>query len=105
MANWTTEDHWDILPNLNVQGHIKDGVLQWYELFPASGYVLHIPSMDSDVYDEWGMPTGEKQPYYSWGGATEFKTYDFAANPLNYHADLYEEGMIVYNTPTNQETI
>ena len=95
MATWTYQDNWDLLPNINVRGAYADGVLMKYNLYPASGYVLHIPSLDEPVLDDWGEPTGEIRPYYTWGGAMEFLNYDFEANPKGYVAVLYEEGMTV----------
>lgn len=95
MANWTHQDNWDILPNINVREIYADGVLKRYDLYPASGYVLHAPHLDEPAVDEWGQPTGEMKPYYTWGGATEFLNYDFTTNPKGWNAVPYEEGMEV----------
>ncbi len=35
-------------------------------------------------------------PYCSYGGAVEMPDYDWKTNPGNYHAELYEEGLIVF---------
>ena len=104
MATWTYSDNWGILPNLNVRSCFRDGILTMYEMYPADGYVLHVPSGDEYALDDEGNPTDEIIPYYTGGGATEFPNYDWEANPENYHADLYEEGMIVFGG-SNHETI
>jgi hypothetical protein len=96
MANWTAQDNFGLLPNIIVRTKFKNGVPQWYELYPFSGYVLHIPSGDVAIYDFSGEIIIGTQPYYTYGGATIHLNYDFFANPNNYHADLYEEGMIVF---------
>ncbi len=91
MENWTAQDNWDLLPNINVQTKFKDGVAQWFELYPAEGYVLHIPNGDEPIYDFSGDNIIGTQPYYTYGGATVLLNYDFTTNPNNYHADLCEE--------------
>lgn len=101
---WTYEDNWSILPNLNVKSCFKDGVLKHYRLYPAEGYVLHVPSGDTPIFDDEGNQIGT-QPYYTYGGATVLPSYDFATNPNNYHADLYEEGMEVFGTAPDHEVM
>lgn len=105
MATWSYQDNWDLLPNINVKHWYRDGVLIQYELYPASGYVLHVPNLDEIVYDDDGNPTDEVIPYYTYGGGTELPDYDFATNPENYHADLYEEGMIVFGGGTGKPEV
>lgn len=98
-----TEDNWNILPNLNVQTvYNNNNEILVYRLYPANGYVLHIPDGDEPIYDEQGNKIGT-QPYYTYGGASVERTYDFATNPRNYHADLYEEGMTVYGGGTKPD--
>ena len=104
MDIWTFQDDWNKLPNINVKHYYLDGVLIMFELYPEEGYVLHVPSGDEHALDDEGNPTDEIIPYYTGGGATEFPNYDWEANPENYHADLYEEGMIVFGG-SNHETI
>ena len=99
MEIWTAQDNFELLPNIIVRTKFKDGVPQWLELYPNNGYVLHIPSGDVKIYDEFENQIGI-QPYYTYGGATVRLDYDFATNPNNYHADLYEEGMVVYGSKT-----
>lgn len=101
---WTYEDNWNLLNNINVKHCYRDGVLRMFRMYPADGYVLHIPSGDEILYDEEGNAIGVR-PYYTYGGATAMLNYDFAANPENYHADLYEEGMEVFGTKPNQEVM
>lgn len=104
---WTHTDDYNVLPNLIVRSKFLDGVLKRYELYPCEGYVLHIPSNDEYernndgnlVLDENGNPIVTR-PYYSLGGATVRLNYDFTTNPNNYHADLHEEGMIVFGGVT-----
>ena len=101
---WTYTDNPNLLPNLIIRSKFKDNVLVFYEIYPANGYVLRIPN--SDVYheDENGnliLVT----PYRTWGGATEFANYDWATNPENYYAELYDESMEVFNKPDKEETI
>ena len=42
-------------------------------------------------------------PYRSWGGAVIVPTYDWATNPENYYAELYEEGMTIFGNPSDVE--
>lgn len=102
MAEWTYQDDWDKLPNINVKHCYRDGVLVHYALYPAEGYVLHVPSGDDFAYDDEGNLTDELIPYYTYGGATVLPGYNFTSNPRNYHADLYEEGMIVFGGVTDE---
>lgn len=105
MAVWTYQDNWDILPNINVRGAYADGVLMTYNLYPAEGYVLHAPHLDEPELDEWGEPTGEIRPYYTWGGATERLNYDFTTNPKGWNAVPYQEGMEVNGGGNNDHEI
>lgn len=100
---WTYEDNWDLLPNINVRHCYKDGILKMFTLYPAEGYVLHIPSGDEIVIDENGNEV--LRPYYTYGGATCRLNYNFATNPNNYHADLYEEGMVVFGDKPEHEVM
>lgn len=100
---WTYTDDSTLLPNLIIRSQLKDGVLQFYQIYPVEGYVLRIPIADQYLMDEDGNyildENGERileTPYRSYGGATEMPDYDWAANPENYYAELYEEGMIVF---------
>ena len=101
---WTYLDNWTLLPNINVKHCYKDGVLKMLQRYPADGYVLHIPSGDTPIYDEEGNEIGI-QPYYTYGGATCRLNYDFTTNPNNYHADLYEEGMEVFGGGNNDHEV
>jgi hypothetical protein len=104
MAEWTrSEPNYDLIPNLYVQEVLKDGVFQHYVIYPCSGYVLHVPSGDIFLYDDEGNIVLDEEgnavveiPCYTWGGATEFAGYDWAANPHGYEAVLYEEGMTIF---------
>lgn len=100
---WTYTDNYDLVPNLYVRSHFDDdGVLSHYQIYPCTGYVLYSPALDrpksdengDDVLDENGNIVYE--PYYSWGGATELKTYDWTTNPKQWQAVLYQEGMDVH---------
>lgn len=87
---WTYTDNLTLLPNLIIRSQFKDGVLKFYQMYPVEGYVLRIPTMDEN---------GERiltMPYRSYGGAVEMPDYDWKTNSENYHAELYEEGMIVF---------
>ena len=84
-----TADNWNILPNLNVKHCFNDdGTLSHYTIYPAKNYVLHISSLDEPVIDDMGNETGEIKPYYTDGGATALKTYDFKTNPKGFEAIL-----------------
>lgn len=106
MSEWTKSDPiYNLIPNLYVQEVRENGTFVYYEIFPCSGYVLHIPSGDMPLCDEEGNIVLDEEgnaiietPYYTWGGATEFAGYDWSANPEGYEAILYEEGMTVYGT-------
>lgn len=92
---WTYNDDANLLPNIIIRSKFKDGVLKFYQMYPVEGYVLRIPTMDEYEMDE----NGERiltMPYRSYGGAVEMPDYDWKTNSENYHAELYEEGMIVF---------
>ena len=100
---WTYNDDANLLPNIIIRSKFKDGILKHYQIYPVDGYVLGIPNMDEYRRDENGEyvldENGEKiltVPYRSYGGAVEMPDYDWKTNPENYHAELYEEGMIVF---------
>lgn len=100
---WTYNDDANLLPNIIIRSKFKDGILKHYQIYPVDGYVLRIPNMDEYRRDENGEyvldENGEKilaVPYCSYGGAVEMPDYDWKTNPGNYHAELYEEGMIVF---------
>lgn len=89
--------------NIIIRSKFKDGILKHYQIYPVDGYVLRIPNMDEYRRDENGEyvldENGEKiltVPYRSYGGAVEMPDYDWKTNPGNYHAELYEEGLIVF---------
>lgn len=98
---WTYTDNYDLIPNLYIRSHFKDGVLSFYQVYPCTGYVLHITANDYYLYDENGDLVFDENgnpilvPYYHGGGCTALKTYDWATNPKGYEAVLYEEGMDV----------
>lgn len=95
MAEWTrTDPIYNLLPNLYLQGVLKDGVLQYYVIYPCEGYVLHVPSGDFIGPDPDGNEVCE--PYYTWGGGTVARDYDFTTNPEGYEAVPYQDGMIVF---------
>lgn len=93
---WTTNDLLDILPNITAKCHYKDEVLQFYQLYPVEGYLLHVPSGDSKQMDEEGNPVLDENgneiivPYLSEGGATALPNYDFISNPLGFEAVIKE---------------
>ena len=100
---WTYNDDANLLPNIIIRSKFKAGILKHYQIYPVDGYVLRIPNMDEYRRDENGEyvldENGEKiltVPYCSYGGAVEMPDYDWKTNPGNYHAELYEEGMIVF---------
>ncbi len=100
---WTYNDDANLLPNIIIRSKFKDGILKHYQIYPFDGYVLRIPNMDEYRRDENGEyvldENGEKiltVPYCSYGGAVEMPDYDWKTNPGNYHAELYEEGLIVF---------
>ena len=90
---YTREDNFNLLPNINAQEVYRDGVLEWYELYPLAGYVLHLPDGDYRDVDEEGNEIFE--PYYTWGGAMVLPNYNFVTNPKGYEAIPYRDGMIV----------
>ena len=92
---WSFTDNYDLLPNLYVRSRLKDGVLQYYQVYPCDGYVLRIPIMDEYQMDEEGNfvldENGERilvMPYRTWGGATAMKNYDWTTNPDGFYAEL-----------------
>ena len=95
---WTYTDDLTLLANLIIRSNYKDGVLIHYTIYPCEGYMLRIPELDEYKMDEEGRfildENGERileTPYRSNGGATEMPSYDWALNPCNYYAELYEE--------------
>lgn len=95
--SWTFSDNTEILPNLRVRSQFKDGILQFYEVYPVSGYKLWIPELDNYEYDDEGEIVKDEnnnpivlQHYYTDGGATEFPDYDFTVNPDGLQAILLE---------------
>lgn len=107
---WTYTDNLTLLPNLIIRSQFKDGVLKFYQMYPVEGYVLRIPTMDEYEMDENGEyvldENGERilvMPYRTYGGAVEMPDYDWATNPENYHAELYEEGMTIFGNPSDAE--
>ncbi len=104
---WTYTDDYNLIPNLYIRSAFKDGELRFYQVYPCTGYVIHITVDDyylTDyetgdlVLDENGNPI--LVPYYHGGGCTALKTYDWATNPKGYEAVLYEEGMEVNGNTT-----
>lgn len=100
---WTYNDDANLLPNIIIRSKFKDGILKHYQIYPIDGYVLRIPNMDEYRRDENGEYVLDENggkiltvPYRSYGGAVEMPDYDWTANPENYHAELYEEGMTVF---------
>ena len=89
---WTSKEIIGILPNLMAKCHYKDEVLQFHQLYPVEGYLLHVPSGDSKQMDEEGNPVLDENgneiivPYLSEGGATALPNYDFTVNPLGFKA-------------------
>lgn len=101
---WTEKDNFDLLENINVKSKFKDGVFQFYQIYPVDGFVLRIPNGDmyqtdietgDFVLDENGNKILE-MPYRTKGGATELAGYDWVANPKNYYAEKYTEDMTVF---------
>ena len=110
--NITHIDNYNILPNLIIRSFYNDGVLYVHEIYPQNGYVLRIPRNDVYLTDDEGNYVLDENgnyivefPYRSWGGASEFPSYDWVANPENYYAELYVEGMEVFNKPQDEVTI
>lgn len=99
---WTYSDNYNLIPNLYIRSHYKNGVLSHYQIYAIDGYVLYSPSNNRYMYDENGEIIYDEsenpivEPYYSWGGATEMPTYDWANNPKQWQAVLHEEGMKVH---------
>ena len=93
---WTSKEIIDILPNLMAKCHYKDEILQFYQLYPMWGYLLHVPSGDGTQIDEEGNPVLDENgneivvPYLSEGGATALPNYDFISNPLGFEAVIKE---------------
>lgn len=91
---WTYTEHTDLLPNIIVKGCYNDGELSHYSIYPATGYVIWYPLLSDPILDEEGNVIGEIL-YYTYGGGTLMKDYDFATNPSQIQAVLYEDGMVV----------
>lgn len=98
IVSWTFSDNAEILPNLRVRSQFKEGVLQFYEIYPSHGYKLWIPQLDEYEYSNEGEIVTDKdgdpvvlQHYYTDGGATEFPDYDFETNPDSLQAVLIDD--------------
>ena len=109
---WTYTDDLTLLINLIIRSRFKGGVLKHYQIYPVDGYVLRIPELDEYQMDEEGNYVLDENgnrilvmPYRSYGGATEMPNYDWATNPCNYYAELYEEGMTVFGQPEDKPEI
>ena len=103
---WSYTDDYSIIANLYIRSKFKDGVLQFYQIYPCDGYVLRIPANDEYERDEEGNYVLDENgnrilimEYRSCGGAMEFTDYDWSTNPCGYCAELYEEGMEVFGRP------
>lgn len=99
---WTYENDLTKLENLIVRSNIKDGVLEFFQVYPCEGYILRMPILDEYEMDEEGNfvldENGEKiliNPYRSTGGATALPNYDWEENPSGFIAEVYEEEMNV----------
>ena len=106
---WSFADDYGILPNLYVRSRLKDGVLQYFQIYPCDRYVLRVPIMDEYQMDEEGNyvfdENGESilvMPYRTWGGATALKNYDFTTNPSGFCAELYDESMTIFGDVTDK---
>ena len=107
MWSYTYDD--TLLPNITVKSCIKDGTLDFYQLYPDEGYVLRIPTLDKYQMDDEGNyvldENGEHilvTPYRTYGGAVELPGYDWTTNPEGYYAELYDESMIVFGVPEDR---
>lgn len=98
---WTYTDNLTLLENLIVRSKFKDGVFQFYQIYPVDGYVLRIPTLDYTIEDLDGNTTVVQ--YRTWGGATELAGYDWATNPCGYCAELYDETMEVFGVDKETE--
>ena len=104
---WTYTYDTTLLANLSIKSAFKDGVLKFYQVYPCEGYVLRILSSDEYQMDEEGNIVLDENgnpiiiPYRSYGGATALPNYDWATNPRGFCAELYEDGMIVYGNPND----
>lgn len=99
---WTHEDFtFDNLPNLIARAALLDGVIMFYQIYPAEGYKLHVASSDISIYPlvngkyEYNQGVLSTEPYYSEGGALAYgpdgdANYDFTTNPLGFEAVLKE---------------
>ena len=98
---WTFTDDLTILENLIIRSHFKDGILEFFQVYPCEGYVLRIPILDEYEMDEEGNyvldENGEKiliKEYRSTGGgATALPNYDWEENPSGFYAEHNEEGL------------
>ena len=79
-----------IYENTTMQASYNDAdVLRVYRIKPIEGYVLHVNSYDTEVFDEETLePTGEILlgyiPYPAFTAVPH--NYDFEANPFNIFA-------------------
>ena len=96
-------------PNITIYNILADGVLDGYEARANEGYVMYDENdiALAPLEDENGNPIFDE-----YGNIIEVEVkqyYRLAGFPLNYNfanfswvAELYEEGMTVFNTPENK---
>ena len=93
---WTYEDIEGLIANCTVRKSYKDGVHKNYRLIAHEGYAMHMIG-DEGFIDEEGNYTPPSYSYQVVMSAT--------SNIYDYEAVLIEEGMEVYDKPSNEETV
>lgn len=81
---WTREQYEVGIPGLQVLLVRQDGVAKHYAIFPAEGFLVRVPALDTETEAETGASV--LTPYTSRGGNVERLSYDWQANPKGYAA-------------------
>ena len=65
------------VPNTTLREKLRDGELYYYEIKAEKGYLLHDRDLDIYDYDDEGNQTGLIETWFTGGGTSVVKNYDF----------------------------
>lgn len=65
------------VPNTTLLEKLRDGVLYCYVIAPTEGYLLHDKDLDVYDYDDAGNQTELLETWFTGGGTSVVKNYDF----------------------------